>query len=59
MWSLGLEYDKPEHSIGNAYLDLIENAKEFIYIENQFFISERNGVAEAIAHRIIRAYENK
>jgi hypothetical protein len=32
MWSLGLEADKPEHSIWNAYLQLIEKAKQFIYI---------------------------
>jgi len=39
MWSIGLEHDKPEHSIWNAYLHLIESAKEYIYIENQFFLS--------------------
>ena len=59
MWSIGLEESKPEHSIWNGYLELIANAKEYIYIENQFFVSESNGVAEAIAKRIIRAYEKK
>lgn len=56
MWAIGLEKDKHEHSILNAYLELINNAEEYIYIENQFFISERNGVAEAIAKRIIKAH---
>ena len=37
-WSAGLR--TPEHSILNAYYDLIENAKHYIYIENQFFVSK-------------------
>jgi phosphatidylserine/phosphatidylglycerophosphate/cardiolipin synthase-like enzyme len=36
-WSTGIE--KKEYSIYNAYLDMIENSEHFIYIENQFFIS--------------------
>lgn len=59
MWSLGLEADKPEHSIWNAYLQLIQKAREFIYIENQFFISEHNGIVEAICRRLIKAIEQK
>ena len=37
-WSAGLK--KTENSILKAYYDLIENAKHYIYIENQFFISK-------------------
>ena len=37
-WSAGLK--KTEMSILKAYYDLIENAKHYIYIENQFFISK-------------------
>ena len=37
-WSAGLK--KEEHSILNAYYDLIANAKHYIYIENQFFVSK-------------------
>jgi phospholipase D1/2 len=39
-WSTGIE--TVEHSIYNAYMDLISNAKDFIYIENQFFMSHEN-----------------
>lgn len=59
MWSLGLQADKPEHSIWNAYLALIQNSQQFIYIENQFFISQHNGISEAISKRIIRAHQEK
>lgn len=38
-WSIGLESGVTERSIQNAYLSMIKNAKKFIYIENQFFIS--------------------
>ena len=37
-WSAGLK--KPEHSILNGYYELISNAKHYIYIENQFFVSK-------------------
>ena len=37
-WNIGSK--ETEKSILNAYYDLIENAKHFIYIENQFFISK-------------------
>lgn len=33
-WSSGI---LPEHSIQNAYKEIIRNAKHFVYIENQFF----------------------
>ena len=39
MWSLGLEEGHEERSILRAYVESIFNSKEFIYIENQFFIS--------------------
>ena len=37
-WSAGLK--KTEHSILNAYYQLISNAEHYIYIENQFFITK-------------------
>ena len=58
-WSLGLE--RPEHSIHTAYLHLIDQADHFIYIENQFFISNtagvpvKNSIAQAIVDRIKNA----
>jgi phosphatidylserine/phosphatidylglycerophosphate/cardiolipin synthase-like enzyme len=39
MWGLGLEEGQEEKSILKAYVELIYNAREYIYIENQFFIS--------------------
>ncbi|RIB19168.1 hypothetical protein C2G38_2182582 [Gigaspora rosea] len=64
-WSLGLK--ETEHSIQNAYIDVITNAKHFIYIENQFFITAtkqsedypvKNLIGKAIVDRIIRAHKN-
>lgn len=61
-WSYGLR--KPEASIHQAYLYLIEHSKHFIYIENQFFISSTAGspvcntVAQALVNRIIKAHED-
>jgi phospholipase D1/2 len=59
-WSAGVI---TEHSIYNAYVQLIQNAEHFIYIENQFFITAtgdrqhpvENQMGKAIADRIIRA----
>ncbi|KAG5647465.1 hypothetical protein DXG03_009396 [Asterophora parasitica] len=58
-WSHGV---LTEHSIQNAYVELIKEAKHFIYIENQFFISAtkpgqqiKNRIAEALVERIVRA----
>ncbi|KAG8871679.1 hypothetical protein FRC20_010301 [Serendipita sp. 405] len=58
-WSHGY---LPEHSIQNAYIQLISEAKHFIYIENQFFISNTktgaavvNQIAGALVERILRA----
>jgi phospholipase D1/2 len=36
-WSMGI--DPHEQSIQNAYCELIRNAKHYVYIENQFFIT--------------------
>ncbi|KAH9867037.1 hypothetical protein IAQ61_007628 [Plenodomus lingam] len=55
-----------EHSIQNAYCEIIRNSKHFIYIENQFFITAtgdqqkpiRNKIGEAIVERIVRAARN-
>ena len=62
-WSLGLHKNKVEKSIQIAYLELIDKANHFIYIENQFFISGlagepiQNKIAEALVLRIRRAIE--
>lgn len=58
-WSIGLEIKNPEFSIRTAYLDLIKNAKHFIYIENQYLISQtddkeiENQVINALAAKVI------
>jgi phospholipase D1/2 len=56
-WSTGIK--TPESSIMNAYIDAIKRSKKFIYIENQFFISNpggsglvKNTIAEALKNRI-------
>ncbi|CAG8454479.1 1850_t:CDS:10 [Ambispora gerdemannii] len=63
-WSHGIETEK---SIQNAYLDTIKNAKHFIYIENQFFITAtkesekfpvKNLIGKAIVERVLRAAKN-
>jgi len=66
-WSLGLNEDENilENSIQNAYIELIQSSKRYIYIENQFFISSlagepvTNGVARAILLRILRAVQKR
>ena len=53
-----------EFSIYNAYIKAIKNAKHFIYIENQFFISSQEGfwryvqnkIQAALVERIVRAH---
>ena len=60
-WSHGT--DNTEHSIANAYIEIISAAKHFVYMENQFFITATdpkqkpilNMVGRAIVDRIIRA----
>lgn len=59
-WSNG---SATEHSIQNAYIDIIHRSQHFLYIENQFFITAtgdsqnpvKNQVGRAIVERIIRA----
>ncbi|XP_058517090.1 phospholipase D1 isoform X3 [Ochotona princeps] len=59
-WSAGIKYH--EESIHTAYVNVIENSKHYIYIENQFFISCAddkvvfNKVGDAIAQRILKAH---
>ncbi|KAF2205710.1 phospholipase D/nuclease [Delitschia confertaspora ATCC 74209] len=60
-WSLGI--DPPEHSIQNAYCELIRNAEHYVYIENQFFITStgkeqspiHNQIGAAIVDAVVRA----
>ncbi len=59
-WSSGI---LTEHSIQNAYCEVIRNAEHFIYIENQFFITAtgehqapvHNVIGRAIVDAIVRA----
>ena len=60
-WSNGTQ---TEHSIANAYANLIRQANHFVYIENQFFITatgnkqspiKNNLIGSAIVERILRA----
>ncbi|KAF8253235.1 phospholipase D/nuclease [Wilcoxina mikolae CBS 423.85] len=55
-WSHGLAH--PETSIQTAYIDTIENAQHFIYIENQFFITATGGKQHPIHNQIGRAIVN-
>ncbi|KAJ2806106.1 hypothetical protein H4R20_001816 [Coemansia guatemalensis] len=61
-WSLGIS---KESSIHTAYCEMIRDAKHFVYIENQFFVSNaredpahtiKNRIAEALVDRIRRAH---
>ncbi|KAF9126269.1 hypothetical protein BGW39_006741 [Mortierella sp. 14UC] len=63
LWSQGVDL---EHSIQNAYIESIERAEHFIYIENQFFVtlaaedgnSElKNKIGLALVTRIVRAHQ--
>jgi phosphatidylserine/phosphatidylglycerophosphate/cardiolipin synthase-like enzyme len=56
-WSFGL--DIAETSIQNAYIALIEKAKHFIYIENQFFISSASKNQIYPQNKILMALLNK
>lgn len=62
-WSAGLEEE--EASIASAYVSLIRNAKHYIYIENQFFITcasssgsreVSNYIGYEIVERIVQAH---
>ncbi|KAL2266969.1 hypothetical protein VTJ83DRAFT_4246 [Remersonia thermophila] len=63
-WSLGVH---TEHSVANAYIAAIRDAKHFIYIENQFFITAtsdsqrpvKNKIGRAIVDRIVRAHHSR
>ena len=61
-WSLGLGPYQTEKSIHMAYIQMIEQSKHFIYIENQFFISNLAGppienlIADALLLRIKKAH---
>lgn len=48
-WSSGI---LTEHSIQNAYCEIIRNAQHFVYIENQFFITA-TGDQQAPVHNLI------
>lgn len=60
-WSLGRR--NTECSIYNSYLELIEQSEQFIFIENQFFISStancgvQNRIVKALFNRISKAIE--
>ncbi|KAK0701830.1 hypothetical protein B0T26DRAFT_757811 [Lasiosphaeria miniovina] len=62
-WSSGLS---TEHSIANAYISAITNARHYVYIENQFFITATsdeqkpvaNKIGRAIVDRIVLAHQN-
>ncbi|KAF2231066.1 phospholipase D/nuclease [Viridothelium virens] len=59
-WSSGILL---EHSIQNAYIEVIRNAQHFVYIENQFFITAtgekqspiHNQIGSAIVEACVRA----
>jgi phospholipase D1/2 len=51
-WSSGILTDQ---SIQNAYIELIRNAKHFVYIENQFFITSTGEQQSPIHNMIGRA----
>ncbi|KAK4505731.1 hypothetical protein PRZ48_003696 [Zasmidium cellare] len=62
-WSHGVNV---EHSIANAYIQIIKNSEHFVYMENQFFITAtcdkqapvKNLVGAAIVERAVRAARN-
>lgn len=59
-WSSGI---LTEHSIQNAYSELISNAQHYVYIENQFFITAtgdqqppiKNTIGKAIVDAVVKA----
>lgn len=65
-WSLGTP-NKTEHSIMNAYVQMISTSEHFVYIENQFYVSScevlgtkiENKISDAIVDRIKRAHMNQ
>ena len=64
-WSIGCPR-REESSIYKAYLSLIEESQNFIYIENQFFVSGEQGnsdvknrILQVMRKRLMRAVEAK
>lgn len=63
-WSSGILTD---HSIQNAYVEIIRKAEHFVYIENQFFITAtgenqapvQNTIGRAIVDAVVRADKEK
>lgn len=63
-WSCGfLDPESFEQSIHNAYVDTINRAQHYIYIENQFFVTlscisnvVHNQIGDALFNRITRAH---
>ncbi|EPS42367.1 hypothetical protein H072_3671 [Dactylellina haptotyla CBS 200.50] len=63
-WSHGI---LTEHSIQNAYQEVIRNAQHYVYLENQFFITATgedqkpivNTIGAAIVDAIVKAHEEK
>jgi phospholipase D1/2 len=64
-WSAGVF--TVEHSILNAYIDLIQASEHYIYIENQFFITTtdpikddkvKNTIGLELVNRIVKAHKN-
>ncbi|KAG2183771.1 hypothetical protein INT43_006782 [Umbelopsis isabellina] len=61
-WSQGITR---EYSICSAYMEVINKAKHFVYIENQFFVSAthegdkliKNKIGQVIVERIKRAHK--
>lgn len=62
-WSNGTQM---EHSVQDAYIDIIRKSQHFVYIENQFFITKsndytsyanpvKNQIGRAIVDRILQA----
>ncbi|KAL7765567.1 hypothetical protein ACKLNR_003483 [Fusarium oxysporum f. sp. zingiberi] len=59
-WSSGILTD---HSIQNAYIEIISKAQHYVYIENQFFITAtgdqqapiKNTIGRAIVDAVVRA----
>lgn len=59
-WSSGILKD---HSIQNAYIEIIRNAQHYVYIENQFFITAtgdqqapvHNTIGRAIVDAVVQA----
>jgi phospholipase D1/2 len=63
LWSNGTQ---TEHSVQDAYIDIIRKSQHFVYIENQFFITKsndytsyanpvKNQIGRAIVDRILQA----